>query len=162
MWRSDGEGWPRASAQTHLRQRETATHSVLGSPFQCLFHNCWTARNNKDGRAYVCSPLLYGQLPLLLIDHNEAIRRYPRPSSILRKETHLEFYAKVRNCALSIQLPNDGTSLDWKLTITTSQEPKVRMFWLSSRSYMLQIHDVRGDFTNILVTVIWLINSNTV
>lgn len=66
---------------------------------------------------------------------------------------HLEFYAKIINCALSVYCPMNDIMLEHltgKLTIMTGQVLKGIMFGLSNRLYMMQIYDLRSDFTNIL------------
>lgn len=82
--------------------------------------------------------------------------------NLTKSEMHLEFYVKIIFCAPSVCCSIMLEHSTGKLTIMTSQVLKGIMFWLSNRLYMMQIYDLRSDFTNILVIVIWLISSNVV
>lgn len=154
------EAW--ASMKTHPRQWGTATHGQCARlTVSVSLRELVTLWNSKDDQACVWSPLA------ILQDFCDVTwwhQGYDKISHALLnlKEMHLERYAKIINCVLSIHCQwHYGGTLAWKLTIMIHQELKVSMFWLSNRLYMMQIHDVRSDFTNIWVRVIWLINSNT-
>lgn len=147
------EAW--ASVKTHPRLWGTASHGQC-APLTVSV-SLWelvTPWNSKDDQACVWSPLA------ILQDFCDVTwwhQGYDKISHALLnlKEMHLERYAKIINCVLSIHCQwHYGGTLAWKLTIMTHQELKVSMFWLSNRLHMMQIHDVRSDFTSIWVTAI--------